>query len=256
MKTKLNHELIKELVRAGHSYKEIVKITGYNKNSVYGWCLKYFGKLDDKLASRRQVLPITQEQKEFIFGTLMGDANLRPCGKHSIYGRTNHSIIQESYCKHKQKILCNLTYPVKYTTKNLPSTNKLYKQCYFCFKPNTELISIYNMFYKDGKKDVPEDLTLLTPKALAWWFMDDGTASGNCSISIATCSFSLEGLLRLQKYLKNKYEISTTIQKDFKLYFHTESAIKFYNLIKDYIIEDMKYKFKFIKNLSADLKLR
>lgn len=257
MKTKLNHEVIKELVKQGKSYKEIVEITGYNKNSVYGWCIRYFGKLEDKMASRRQNIQITQEQKEYIFGTLLGDGNLRYCGKHTIYGRINHSIIQEEYCQYKQKILKNLTYPVKYTSKYLKTTNKTYKQCYFCFKPNMELISIYNMFYKNGKKDIPEDLSLLTPKALAWWFMDDGTSSGNCSISIATCSFSLEGLLRLQKYLKEVYNISTTIQKDFKLYFHAKSAVEFYNLIKDYIIENMQYKFKYIlKNISADLKLR
>lgn len=153
-------------------------------------------------------------------------------------------------------MLSTLTYPVKYTYKYLASTNKIYRQCYFCFKPNTELISLYNMFYSKGKKDVPEDLSLLTPRALAWWFMDDGTASGRCSISIATCSFSLDGLLRLQNYLNTKYNISVTIQKDFKLYFHAESATKFYNLIKNFMHEDMMYKFKFINDPSAGLKLR
>lgn len=246
MRNKLNHEVIENLVKEGKSYKEIVLITGYNKSSVYGWCVKHFGKLEDKQASRRQCLSISQEQKEFIFGTLMGDGNLSPCGKKSIFGRNNHSLKQESYCKHKQQILENLTYPVKYTTKHLDSTNKDYKQCYFCFKPNTELIPFYNMFYKNGKKDVPEDLSLLTPRAMAWWFMDDGFAASKCSIAIATCSFSCDGLLRLKKYLKDTYDISVTIQKDFKLYFHAESAVKFYNLIKDYVIDDMKYKFKFI----------
>ena len=248
MRNKLNHQLIETLVREGKSYKEIVELTGYNKNSVYGWCLKHFGKLEDKQAFRRQSISISQEQKEFIFGTLMGDANLCFCGKKSIMGRINHSLKQEDYCRYKQEMLNTLTYPVKYTHKYLASTNKTYEQCYFCFKPNTELKPLYNMFYNDGKKDVPNDLSLLTPRALAWWFMDDGTFSGRCSISIATCSFSLEGLLRLQSYLKSKYDISVTIQKDFKLYFHAESAIKFYNLVKGFIHENMMYKFKFVNN--------
>lgn len=246
MRKKLNHELIKDLVQQGKSYKEIVEITGYNKNSVYGWCLKHFGKLEDKQASRRQSLSITEEQKEYIFGTLMGDGNLAPCGLKSIFGRINHSTKQENYCKHKQFLFDSLTYPVKYSKKTLSTTGKEYDFCYFCFKPNTELLPLYNMFYTNGKKDVPKDLSLLTPRALALWFMDDGYPSGRCSIGIATCSFSLEGLLRLQKYLQDTYDIHVTIQKDFKIYFHAESAIKFYNLIKDYIIEDMMYKFKFI----------
>ena len=91
-----------------------------------------------------------------------------------------------------------------------------------------------------------EDLTLLTPKAMAWWFMDDGTTSGKCSISIATCSFSIDGLLRLKEYLKTTYDIDITIQKDFKIYFPSNSAKKFYELIKDFIIPEMMYKFKYL----------
>lgn len=255
MKDRLNRQWIINLVNSGKSYKEVVEITGYKKNSVYGLCRKLFGKMKDRNMYRRQSIPITQEQKEFIFGTLLGDGSLQRLGK-SIMGRTNHSIKQENYCKFKQYKLKDLTYKIGYSVHYLKDYDKEYNQCYFCFKPNTELLPLYKMFYKNGKKDIPEDLTLLTPKAMAWWFMDDGTASSRCSISIATCSFSLEGLLRLQKYLKDIYDISITIQKDFKIYFSTESAIKFYNLVKDYVLEDMMYKFRYINTLSADLKLR
>lgn len=255
MKDRLNRQWIINLVNSGKSYKEVVEITGYKKNSVYGLCRKLFGKMEDRNMYRRQSIPITQEQKEFIFGTLLGDGSLQRLGK-SIMGRTNHSIKQENYCKFKQYKLKDLTYKIGYSVHYLKDYDKEYNQCYFCFKPNTELLPLYKMFYKNGKKDIPEDLTLLTPKAMAWWFMDDGTASSRCSISIATCNFSLEGLLRLQKYLKDTYDISITIQKDFKIYFSAESAIKFYNLIKDYVLEDMMYKFRYINILSADLKLR
>ena len=249
MKQNLNHEWIKQLVQQGKSYKEVVQITGFNKNSVYGWCLKHFGKLKDFQGSRRQAIPITQEQKEYIFGTMLGDGNLRLLGKHknTVFGRTNHSLKQLSYCAHKQEILYNLTYSVKQHEVYNKDYNKIYQKCYFCFKPNTELLPFYYNFYGNHNiKDIPQDLSLLTPKALAWWFMDDGYASSGCSISIATCSFSLEGLLRLKDFLKKTYDLNIEIQKDFKIYFHKESAIKFYNLTKDYIIKDMLYKFKFI----------
>ena len=251
---KLDHELMERLYQEGKSYKEIANILGYSKNSVSGWGIKKHGKLLDRNKSRRQAIPITQEQKEFMFGTLMGDGNLQLFNKNNntVFGRTNHCIEQESYCIHKEKILQPLVYQTKYTVKKIG--NKEYPSCYYCVRPNTNLLEMYYLFYKNGKKDVPEDLSLLTPRAMAWWFMDDGTASGRCSISIATCSFSLDGLLRLKDFLKKQYDIDITIQKDFKIYFSSKSAIKFYNLVKDYIIDDMLYKFKFIK--SADLKLR
>lgn len=246
MRAKLNHEVIDSLVSEGRSYKEIVEITGYNKNSVYGYCIKRYGKLVDRAKIRRQVIPITQEQKEFLFGTLMGDGHLQLVGKNSstVMGRTNHCIKQEEYCKHKRNVLNELAYDVKFCIRI--ANNKEYKQCYYCMKPNTELLPIYNLFYKDKKKDVPEDLSLLTPKALAWWFMDDGTASGRCSISIATCSFSLNGLIRLKNYLKQIYDLDVTIQKDSKLYFSAYSGKKFYELVKDFIIPSMTYKFKYL----------
>lgn len=246
MRTNLNHKWIESLVNEGKSYKDIVEITGYNKNSVYGYCLKRFGKLEDKSKTKRQIIPLSQEEKEFLFGTLLGDGNLQLFGKNhlSSMGRTNHSIKQEEYCKHKQNILNNISYDVKYCIKTV--NNKEYKQCYFCLKPNTELLPLYNLFYIDGKKDIPYDLSLLTPRALAWWFMDDGTSSGKCSISIATCSFSIEGLLRLKDYLKKTYDLDIVIQKDFKIYFPVDSGRKFYNIVKEYIIPSMMYKFKYL----------
>ena len=249
MNDKLNHDWIEQLVQEGKSYKQVVEITGYNKNSVYGWCLKRYGKLKDVQGSRRQSIKLTQEQQEYIFGTLMGDGNLRLLGKNkqSVFGRINHSLNQLSYCIYKQNLLSNLTYSVKHCKTQNKEYNKTYQLCYFCFKPNTELLPIYYSFYgENNKKDVPKDLSLLTPRAMALWFMDDGSASKNCSISIATCSFSLEGLLRLKDFLKETYDLNVTINKEFKLYFHAESARKFYNLVKDYIIEDMLYKFKFV----------
>lgn len=254
MRELLNHTEIERLVIAGYSYREIVEITGFNKNSVYGWCLKKFGKMEDRNKSRRQTIDISQVQKEILFGTLLGDGNITKV-KNSYQGRTNHSLSQIEYCTHKRSLLENLTYEIAFTDKKLKQfPDKIYKQCYFCLKPNENLKDLYLDFYINGKKDVPLNLDLLTPQALAIWFMDDGTKSGKCSISIATCSFSLEGLLRLKSYLKFKYDLDVIIQKDFKIYFNAKSGRKFYDIVKPYIIESMKYKFEFV-NSSADLKL-
>lgn len=243
MKEKIDKTLIINLVQEGFSYKEIIDITKYNKNTVYTFCLKTFGKLLDRNRSRRQSIEITQEQSEVIFGQLLGDGNLRKI-KNSYQGRINHSEKQEVYCRYKQNLLKNLTYTPKKTVTILK--NKEYQKIYYCMKPNENLKIFYNMFYNNNVKDVPNDLSLLTPKALAIWFMDDGSASGRCSISIATCSFSKKELEKLQKYLLVKYELKTTIQKDKKLYFSAESARKFYKIVQPFMIKEMLYKFKYV----------
>lgn len=253
MRQKLNYQLIEKLINEGKSYKEITEITGYKRDSVYGYCWKTFGKMQDRNKFRRQSIPISQEQKEILFGMMMGDGHIQKV-INSYQGRINHSIKQLEYCIYNKKLIDDLTYDVKfYSTTNKLYPGKIYENCYFCFKPNESLKEIYNLFYYNKKKDVPLDLSLLTPRAMAIWFMDDGSANGRCTISIATCSFSIDGLLRLKNYLYEKYKLEVIINKEFKLYFKAESGRRFFHLIKDYMIDEMMYKFKYV-NTSADLK--
>ena len=248
MGKRLNTVLLEELYNKNKSYKEIIEITGYNRNSVNGYFHRTKGPMEDSRKFRRNSLEINDIQKQILFGTLMGDGNLQKQKVKSYTGRYNHSIKQLAYCEHLRQKLGHLCSDVKFADV-IGSNGKIYNTCYFILKNNLNLEYFYNIFYKDKKRDVPLNLELLTPLAMAYWFMDDGTASGNCSISIATCSFSLEGLLRLKKYLKKTYDIDITIQKDFKIYFEAKSARIFYTLTKDYIIPEMQYKFKFINPL-------
>lgn len=248
---KLDKLLLENLYSENKSYKEIAEITGYNINSVNGYFWKQKGKMIDDRLYRRNKIIISEEQKQILFGTLLGDGNIQKQHVNSYLGRYNHSLNQEIYCKYLKQKLDSLTSMVRYSQVENKKNNKVYKTCYFCLKNNYNLKQFYELFYikENGKKDVPFDLTLLTPLAMAYWFMDDGTKSGGCSISIATCSFSIEGLLRLKMFLKQTYNIEITIQKDFKIYFKADSARIFYNLTKDYIIPEMMYKFDFINPL-------
>lgn len=242
-RNKLDYELLISLKEKGNSYKEIVEITKYPKNSVYGFFIRNFGKLEDRNKSRRQIIDISQLQKEIIFGLLMGDGSIQKV-INSYQSRTNHSLKQIEYVKYLVGKLNNLTYGLKISE----SKNSIkYPQCYFCLKPNENLKEFYDMFYIDKIKKIPDDLSLLTPLAMSIWFMDDGTASGRCSISIATCCFAIDDLNRLSNYLKLKYDINTVVRKDKRLYFNANGGRKFKELVNDYIIDEMKYKFKYIK---------
>lgn len=246
MKTKLDYNLLESLYSQNKSYKEIASITGYSKNSVNGYFWRTKGKMLDSRKFRRNNINISQSQKEILFGTLLGDGNIQKQHANSYSGRFNHSVKQLEYCRFLQNKLSEITTNVReYSVLN--KNGKEYQCCYFSLRNNYQLKDFYNLFYIDGKKDIPYNLELLTPQAMAYWFMDDGSASSNCTISIATCSFSLEGLIRLKQYLLDTYELNTTINKEFKLYFSAESGRKFYQLVQEYIIPEMMYKFKFIK---------
>lgn len=245
MKIKLDYNLLEDLYSQDKSYKEIASITGYSENSVNGYFWRTKGKMTDSKKFRRNNIDINQEQKEILFGTLMGDGNIQKQYTNSYLGRFNHSIKQLDYCTYLQNKLSGITTNVKeYSVKN--KNGKEYQCCYFSLKNNYQLKEFYDLFYINGKKDIPYDLNLLTPKAMAYWFMDDGSARSGCTISIATCSFSIEALIRIKQYLSDVYGLNVTINKEFKLDFSAESARKFYQLTKEYIIPEMMYKFKFI----------
>jgi len=236
-----------ELRKQGLRYYQIAEQLGTNTNSVSSFFWRRFGKLEDKVISeKRGDIPISDNQKEVLFGTLMGDGNLRYNSTGvNVFGRINHCKKQFAYIKYLNENLKDLVSNVKpYIGK---AKGNSYDSYYFTFKSNCSLNPFYHMFYTDGKKDVPIDLSLLTPRAMAFWFMDDGS-SANPSIKIATCSFSYDGLTRLKNYLKKTYNIEVTITSENRLYFKSESARKFKKLVTPYMEESMMYKFKFVKD--------
>lgn len=72
---------------------------------------------------------------------------------------------------------------------------------------------IYELFYVDKKKRVPESIAkLLTPRALAIWIMDDGGKNGS-GLKISTESFTYEEVKLLRDALLLNFGLHFTIQK-------------------------------------------
>ncbi len=244
MRKTINYEDVVVLLQQGKTYQEIADILNFTRNSIGRFCRKHFNLLQDRGKSTRQSLEITQQQKEILFGGLLGDTCLVPHNK-TFRGSENHSTKQEDYCKYKYNLLQPLVGKFRYTIVKLH--NKEYTQCAFTIRPNIQLENLYDIFYKNFncKKDVPHNLSLLTPLAISIWFMDDGFLVDNGhsqTLGFSTCSFSLEGLQRLQLFLKNTYNIETIIRKNFYLVVRKSSAITLKRLIEPYIIDTMKYK--------------
>lgn len=224
--------------KKGYSYAEIADYMGVKPITIQSYFLRNFGKL--KYNGAKEVV-LTQRQKEIMFGGLLGDSNLHINLKGiNAWGKIEHSLKQEDYLKHKREIFKNITSTVKYSDRFDKRTNKIYYSCRFNFKTNPALNEFYDMFYND-KKDVPKGLSLLTPEAIAIWYMDDGTKNLN-GYTLCTNSFSIKGNYRLISKLLD-YNIEATLQS-FKnvIYIKKRSKETFKNLIEPYIIDSMKYK--------------
>ena len=209
-------------------------------------------------------MTLTQLQKDLIFGSLLGDGNLQT----SSNGRTwRYTAIQKSedkqYLFNKYEILKNLCGVAVVPKENEildKRTNKLIKRWSFNTLTNTSLKFFGNMFYRyDSNKQkwikkVPLKIqTFLNPRALAYFYMDDGALKWlghSNAMRICTKNFSLEDIHRIKKALKNLYNIDTNLTKKklkneeirFRILIPEKNSNSFRELIKPYLIECMKYK--------------
>lgn len=212
-------------------------------------------------------MALSKEQRDLVVGTLLGDANLQTESQGRTWRyRALQSAEQEAYLDHKFQImrnLCNMDKPVYDETRD-ERTNKVYKRYYFNTRTHASLRFFGNMFYTYDKKtnrmvkDVPVRIEkYLTPAAVAYWYMDDGSLQwpGNSNaMRICTESFSNDGVFRLQKALKNLYNIQPTlIEKNkivegkkvlvgFRMAINEGQSAAFRELIKPHLVDSMKYK--------------
>jgi len=207
-------------------------------------------------------IKLTLDQKDLLIGTLLGDANLQSETKGRTWRyRSIHRKEHYDYINHKYIILNNICETQPKLTKVLDfRTNKYYERYQFSTLIQNSLRYYANMFYKYNTllkkwvKIVPRNLAkYLTPKAIAYWYMDNGSLKWkgkSNAMRICTNSFSLDDVMRLKKIMNNKYNINMQIikikKKDiivgYRLQINEANSFLFRELIKPHLIEVMKYK--------------
>lgn len=206
-------------------------------------------------------MKLTQLQKDLIFGSLLGDGNLQTGSK----GKTwRYRAIQKSehkeYLFHKYEILKDLCGTTPKENELLDTrTGNLIQRWSFNTLTNPSLNFFGNMFYTyDSNKEkwikkVPLKVeTFLNPRALAYFYMDDGALKWfghSNAMRICTENFSKEDINRIRKSLKNLYNIDTGLIKkqlknktSFRISIPEKSSESFRELIKPYLVDCMKYK--------------
>lgn len=207
-------------------------------------------------------MTLTIEQKDLLFGTLLGDGNLltETSGRTWRY-RALHKALHKDYLFHKYDQLKNLCgSPPIFSEIDDPRTNKRYQRYYFNTLTQDSLRFFGNMFYvydikqQRWVKNVPVPLeTFLTPRAIAYWYMDDGAIkwlNNSNAMRICTESFSEGDVIRLRNALSSLYNINTTqTQKTnngvfvgYRISIPEKSSAAFRDLIQPYLVECMKYK--------------
>lgn len=203
-------------------------------------------------------ITLSKEQKEVIIGTLFGDGHLSKPAKNARYKAT-HGKNQEFYIKHKAEILKDICPSgVKYKTVFDKRKNKYYPSLTLCSFVNTYLTDLYKIFYPNKKKKITKkSLNLLTPKAIAYWYMDDGGLgkhkknTGSIAIDLYLNTYLSDEEHRLIiEYFKINYGIEFKLNKNhgkYRLRIGKKQAKKFIKIVKPYILPQFEYKINFLK---------
>lgn len=200
---------------------------------------------------------LTQHQKEFLIGCLLGDGYLsKPTSeKSNSHFACQHGQEQSDYNKYKMTVLESLNAKYYEYTRKTPSyrTGKYYSYNIVSTVKNKELTELRKKLYVNGKKTITKEiLENFTAYSLAILFMDDGnrtkpvTSGEQTSYHIATCGFDKQSLEIFVEFLWHKFHLEVLISKDNRLYIRMNSRNLFESLVMPYIqeIECMHYKFR------------
>jgi len=208
--------------------------------------------------------PLSQEAKDIIIGSLLGDGHITKGG----YFSEKHSCAQLGYLQWKASFLTQITTDKSwgYYERIDKRSGTLIKSHQFRTTAHNFLYEMRNLFYKEinGQwiKIVPSNIEeLMNEKVLAIGFMDDGSTDwryrkgvkqsigSNAASKISSEGFSLEDNLILQKMLLNKFNINSYIKnKDGdlnkpQLIFSTIETQKLIEITGPFATTDLLYKF-------------
>lgn len=249
--TRLNNDVLHHidiLLNKGYTNSEIAEKLKMSKTTTRKYT--YILNKDTNSSKNKRIInkyiELIKTQEEILYGSLLGDMSISKT-KNLYRPSISHGGQQELYFDYKCKEFKNLLGKINKSKRFNKRTKKYYNKYSVKFLANQVYEKFYNSLYKNGIKSVTQEwLDKITPLGLAIWFMDDGS---NCG-TIATNCFTKEECFLIQKLLKSKYNIETTLQKQRKeniqyvIYIKTNSRKLFYNTIIKYVIPSMLYKLK------------
>jgi RNA ligase (TIGR02306 family) len=197
---------------------------------------------------------VSEEVKQMVLGCLLGDssAHLRKqdTKNYFIFAFGHSTKKQNDYFELKKRLLGNLFSEQKRRISGFGSIMRR-----GILKSNYELFNFISEYcLKNKKRWINEKwLNYLSPMAIAFWYMDDGSISHREELKqkpksmINTQRYSLQEVKLMQKMFYEKYNLNCSIgdkktYKGYVLLFDTLNSERFFDLIFPYVPASMKYK--------------
>jgi 16S rRNA G966 N2-methylase RsmD len=204
---------------------------------------------------------LTDEQKQVLYGSMMGDAKkvspssaqFQQCADQKDYLLWKYKIFENIASKNSLK--CSFSIDKR--------SEKELSHYHFYTHANTDIEICISHFYENNQKRITQDiLDVLTPLSLAVWFMDDGqtewgyrhivngiTVNYSPSCVICTDSFLEEECNLIKEWFENKFNIIVSLKErslskriGYRIQIRGADFKKFINLIKPYVLPSFLYK--------------
>jgi hypothetical protein len=199
------------------------------------------------LRNYKASLTMTERQRQFLDGTLLGDAHLeRQRGALSARLKIEHSVAQSAYVEWKFAEWREWvrTPPRKRSRRNRLGT--VSTNIGFTTLSHVEFEEFRQRFYRDRRKVVPEDLEL-TPLSMAVWFMDDGSRkSSQCrGLYLNTQSFTGSEVELLRSVIRRDVGVETSVRQQpdgLQIYVPSPSVADLTAYMSGEMLPSMRYK--------------
>lgn len=232
---------------------EIARKMGISDSTIYRWRREFeLPPLYTKVLSRNNATYISQEQKEILCGTLLGDSSIQYYPKHNWRApifKCDHGPKQKEYAELLYNNLRSIGVTIKEYRRIDKRRNKEQVSFTVKSKANPALFEFYNELYNNGKKQITENfLKNFTIKSLAYLYMDDGYAQSKTAF-ICTDSFSKKDIKLLRDKIKSDFNLDfhiTKRNKNYRLRLLRTDFQKFRELMFPYIIDSLKYKLRVV----------
>lgn len=198
-------------------------------------------------------VPLTDLQRRFLLGTLLGDGSIARGGMF----QCNHCSAQLAYIRWKVEVLSTLMSPnfklePHYATDG--ASDKKHVAYYMRTMQNENLRVLRHVFYPEGVKVFPIghlSESTFDSLSLAVWYMDDGCRAKD-SAQLSTYGFGYNGNLDILKLLNNKFGLMPKMlysddenrSPDCRHYlsFSVSEAAKLFTIISPHVLPCMAYK--------------
>jgi hypothetical protein len=197
----------------------------------------------------KKTLRLSDEQREVLVGILLGDA----CLETQNSGRTFRLKIEQSaqhqaYVQHLYSLFRPWVLTPPRERQSTAANGSVTRSWAFNTVSHEAFRFYAHQFYGDGVKQVPRLIQRwLTPRGLAYWFMDDGSMKSHQSKGVIfnTQGFSGPDVERLIGVLQSKLALQAKLRHQddgWQIYVSGSSYEDFMNLVGAHVIAEMRHK--------------